>query len=223
MDLLDGNKSLDDKHQGLVSLFKSGPTKALHIARFLPREERNEFFDIVCKNQDVFQSLGLPGTPAGPTKHFSLEMDRIGGKGSDAIQTVHKLLARRIIDQLPIMFETLGIEPFNVSDMPINLINGLHGHWADTHADSTNGEYQISILYYFHRVPKMFSGGDLEFYASDDELLSGHSEKPLFSIDLEDNLLVAFPSETFHGVTKVLSDSKDVVDGRFVAVGFLGS
>lgn len=214
---------MGDKHEGLVSLLKSGPTKVLHIARFLPQEERNEFFDTVCQNQEAFQSLGLPGTPAGPAKYFSLETNGIGGKGSDAIQAVHKLLAKRIIDQLPFIFETLGIEPFDASDIPINLVNGLHGHRGDTHADSTNGEYQISILYYFHRVPKIFIGGDLEFYASDDELPNGHSEKPLFSIGMEDNLLVVFPSQTFHGVTKVLSHSKDFVNGRFVAVGFLGS
>ena len=62
----------------------------------------------------------------------------------------------------------------------------------------------------------------LEFFATDGESPTGHRDEVLAMLEQKDNLLVAFPSQTFHGVTGVQCDSDDFADGRFVVVGFLG-
>ncbi len=210
-------------HRAIVSLIESGSVKVVHMARFLPRQERDVLYTAVCKEQEAFQTLALPGAKEEPTKFLSMESDGKINLKVDLVQEAAKMLTKRMMKQLPFLCKTLDIEPFEVSDIPTTFINGLHGHYADPHADSTNGQYRISILYYFHKVPKVFRGGNLNLYAFDDEAQHGYSEKILFQIELEDNLLIAFPSQTFHGVTEVQSDSADFVDGRFVAVGFLGA
>ena len=100
--------------------------------------------------------------------------------------------------------------------------NGLDGHCGLPHADSYDDRYRISLLYYFHRVPRAFRGGDLEFYDVDTASPKGHSDETLATIVQEDNLLIAFSSQTFHGITDVRCDSDDFADGRFAAIAFLG-
>ena len=68
----------------------------------------------------------------------------------------------------------------------------------------------------------MFRGGDLALYEADTGSASGHRTEPITSIENEDNLLLAFKSNTYHGVTDVQCDSREFADGRFVAVSFLG-
>lgn len=117
----------------------------------------------------------------------------------------------------------LAVDPFVVTEMPLTLVNGLDGHCGLPHADSLDGRYRISLLYYFHRTPKAFRGGDLEFYETNPSSPNGHSEAALAGIDYEDNLLIAFPSHIFHGITDVRCESDDFADGRFAAISFLGN
>ena len=75
-----------------------------------------------------------------------------------------------------------------------------------------------------HTVPprSVLPAADLEFYDAVAGSPKDHSDQTLTRIDHEDNLLIAFPSQTFHGITDVHCDSDDFADGRFAAIGFLG-
>lgn len=192
------------------------------VGQFLPEGERDALYQAACAAQKSFHPPGGPGAPANGTLYWSLDDD-----GSEAgvrpLREAIGILSQRVLERFPSLFTALGIDPFPVSEISLSLINGLDGHAGTPHEDSTGGRYQISLLYYFHRIPKAFQGGDLEFYETDPESTSGHGDEPFARIEHEDNLLIAFPSETFHGVTGVQSDSSNFADGRFVAVGFVGS
>ena len=219
MDALNLNNKL---HQPTISLKESCNVKVVRMANFLPVDERDTFFKAVCKEEGAFQTTQIPGVEKMPSSFLAVNPDQKNNKESVWLHEVTKNLSKRIVAQLPFLCKTLGISPFEVSDIPITFINGLDGHYGDPHADSVNGQYQISILYYFHKVPKVFNGGDLSFYASDEIAEDGYNKEVLFEIEAENNLLVAFRSETYHGVSKVQSQSIQFTDGRFVAVGFLG-
>ena len=217
------NSEFNDMHKANCSLIEVGPLKVVRVSQLLPKHERESLYDAVCHEQEAFKTLNFPGSIDGMTKYLKFESN--GEVGTNAILThkAYKVLCNRIIDQLPALFEMLDIEPFDISNVPLTFNNSSHGHFGNPHVDSVNGQYQISLLYYFHGLPKKFRGGDLEFYSHDDGSPKGYSHDPIIKIDFEDNLLIAFVSETFHGVTEVLSDSDEFGDGRFVAVGFLGS
>lgn len=154
--------------------------------------------------------------------YLSLESDGCDRSGIGPVRKACEFLSERILELLPTLFTALGVEPFAVSEIPLTLVNGLDGHRGSPHADSIDGRFRISLLYYFHRTPEAFRGGDLEFYDADTGSSKGHSDEPLTKIDHEDNLLIAFPSQSFHAVTDVQCDSDDFADGRFSAIGFLG-
>jgi hypothetical protein len=194
----------------------------IQIANFLPKEERDKVFDIVCANKKAFQDVRVPESNQGELMYLPLELENSDRSEAVKIRQAIECLSKRIIKLLPKLFISLGVEPFPVSHVPFSVINGLNHHVGIPHVDESGGKFKISILYYFHKTPKTFQGGALEFYDTDTSFQSGHSDKPFAKIDHEDNLLIAFPCKTYHGVTNVQLDSNEFEDGRFVVVGFLG-
>jgi len=205
-----------------ASVSSLGPVKMVQIAQFLPKDERDALFVSVCANQASFQRPGIPRSDAGGSLYLSLDSDECDRSGVGPVREATEFLSKRILGLLPTLFTALNIDPFAVSKIPLTLVNGLDGHNGIPHADSIDGRFKISLLYYFHRVPKAFRGGDLEFYDTDAASPKGHSDETSARIDHQDNLLIAFSSQSFHGVTEVQCDSDDFADGRFAAIGFLG-
>jgi len=211
------NTVLYDSQPKTLSLIEAGAIKAVRVDNFLPVDERNALFEAVCREQEAFRTLGH-----STTMHYTLNSPQSGNDGAGPLRKAHKLFTQRVKEHIPQILEALDLPSFRVRDIPLNLINGLDGHEGVPHMDSVvDGKCQISILYYFHKLPKVFRGGGLEFYAAHNMTSQGHFEKPACSIDIEDNLLVVFPSQTFHGITKVESSSNNFTDGRFVMVGFV--
>ena len=220
---MDNKKGTVESQPGIVSVSLLKSVRAVKIAQFLPRHERDALYAAVCANQVAFQRPGNSGPDAGGSFYLSLESDECDRPGVAPVRAASELLLTRILGILPSLFTALTIEPVAVSEMPLTLVNGLDGHCGLPHADSIDGRYRISLLYYFHRVPKAFRGGDLEFYDANPTSSEGYDDQAAARIDQEDNLLIAFPSRTFHGITEVRCDSDDFADGRFAAISFVGN
>ena len=199
------------KHQNIIQ-----------IANFLPKEERDELFDTVCANKKAFEGVRISKSNQEELMYLPLELEKTDQSDIVQIRQVVEYLSKRIMKLLPKLFTSLGVEPFPVSHIPFALINGLNHHVGIPHVDESGGKFKISILYYFHKTPKTFQGGALEFYDTDTSFQTGHNDNPFAKIEHEDNLLITFPCQTYHGVTSVQLNSNEFEDGRFVVVGFLG-
>ena len=193
----------------------------IQIPNFLSQQERNALFDTVCANQEAFQFIGLPNSNKSVSLHLHLGPEKPDDPKVMYIREACDVLSERIKNLFPNLFPTLGVKPFPVSQIPLSIMNGLNGHKGDPHMDESGGRFKISLLYYFNKVPKVFQGGVLEFYETDANFQRGHRDKASIKIEHEDNLLIAFASDTYHGVSPVQLDSAEFEDGRFVVVGFL--
>lgn len=196
--------------------------RVLQFPRFLPQGERDGLFAEICANEGAFQRPGIPGYQQGQSLHLSSEFDK-HDKHPCPVLSAFECLTTRIEQMLPDMFTALDLEPFPVPQIRFDLVNGLDGHSGLPHADDSGGRFQISILYYLHRAPRQFQGGQLQIYSGDAAATTSAADIPVAEIEPEDNLLLVFPSEVIHGVSTVKCDSEDFADGRFVAVAFLGS
>ncbi len=196
--------------------------KTIQVHHFLTEEERNRIFETICTNQKAFQHIGIPDSNTMETLHLSLESEKSEYlEQMTTIREAFECLSENIMKLLPSIFTNLGVEPFPVSSIPLSIINGFNSHKSDPHNDESGGRFKISFLYYLSKVPKAFRGGALEFYETDATSPNGHNSKVFAKIEHEDNLLIAFPSHIYHGVTDVQLDSTKFKDGRFVVVGFL--
>ncbi|RBW62460.1 hypothetical protein DS884_02345 [Tenacibaculum sp. E3R01] len=206
-----------------ISLIKCGETKVLRISHFLSKKNNEVLYNSICKEEKNFKSYEFPGSDTKTSTFLELGSKSNNNLIGALTQKAYNTLNKQIIKQLPSIFNTLDINPFPVTKIPLTFVNCSDGHYGAPHADSTNGQYQISILYYFNSIPKVFKGGDLQVFKTDTSSPERYNNPPLFTIDFENNSLIIFASETFHGITKVKSDSDDFSDGRFIAVGFLSS
>ena len=201
-----------------------GSVRFVQILQFLSEEDRNVLIDDVLVHKDAFHPPGIPG-------HYSKDLTstwltrKLGKSPADPclIDQVCARLSKRIVAQLPALCEALGIEPFTIKKPSINILSGQNGHYGLPHKDTYSEDMKITVLYYFHNSHKAFQGGDLELFESDSSSISGHKEQPLATIEHQDNLLLAFACDTYHGVTEVQGGAESFERSRFAAISFIRS
>ena len=108
-------------------------------------------------------------------------------------------------------------------EIETQLITHFDGHFYRTHQDNrsaANRSRQITFVYYFHRTPKQFTGGDLLLYDTD---FKEHRYAPILYTRIKplNNSVIFFPSGYYHEVTPVSCHTKQWNDGRFSLNGWL--
>jgi len=119
----------------------------------------------------------------------------------------------------------LGVADFAVGRGELQVTRHLDGGFFRAHRDigATGGPAaarRLTYVYYFHRTPRRFTGGDLLLCDQDPE---GRRAAQLGFTRLEpmDNSLVFFASDRLHAVTPVVMASDDPLDGRWTVNGWL--
>ena len=98
------------------------------------------------------------------------------------------------------------------------------GDYFRVHNDNSQANWpsrEITYVYFFHREPRAFSGGELVLYNSCED--SGVPE-PVAArkrITPEQNTIVFFNSSVLHEVTPVRCPSQRFADSRFTLNGWL--
>ncbi|HET9630413.1 MAG TPA: 2OG-Fe(II) oxygenase, partial [Novosphingobium sp.] len=111
--------------------------------------------------------------------------------------------------------EQLGIPPFAVFRTELELAAHRDGSFYKPHVDthfgvgraSTEGDRMLTLVYYFHRQPRGFSGGEIALYP--------YNREARTLIEPFDNRLVAFPAHTLHEVCPVMVPGDAWEDARF--------
>ena len=106
---------------------------------------------------------------------------------------------------------TIGVEFPAEPKFEIEAVHNGDGAFFSRHIDTTRGsaarQRVISAVYYYHAVPKRFSGGELELFSLD--------QSQSVVIEPRDNSMVFFPSIFFHEVLPVKVPSGGFAAGRF--------
>jgi SM-20-related protein len=102
------------------------------------------------------------------------------------------------------------------------------GHFYMAHTDySPNTGTRVSLreltfVYYYHRQPKAFEGGELFIWDNlDDTVCPPKVANQGKTIEPKNNRLIVFPSRYLHQVNKVTCASKEFMDSRFTLNGWL--
>lgn len=113
------------------------------------------------------------------------------------------------------LMASIGIPEFTVSYRECELVVHGDGDFFRTHIDTLNDRGQaadsdrmMSAVYFFHREPKQFSGGELVIYPLSPQL-------PPQRVSPMSNRLVVFPAFAPHEVLKIECPSGLMADLRF--------
>jgi SM-20-related protein len=135
-----------------------------------------------------------------------------------------ELIQDRIKGVLPQVLQKLGMNEFSIADVETQITASNDGDFFRFHSD--NGSERVSarhltFVYFFHREPRQFEGGELRIHDAQLEGGTYVSEGSYQTIVPRQNQIVFFPCELMHEITPVKCPSGLFADGRFTLNGWL--
>jgi hypothetical protein len=130
---------------------------------------------------------------------------------------------RAVWDVLPTVIPRLYLSASEIDRLEVRVRAYLDGHFFVIHRDgdpdhALGAGRVINYVYYLHKTPRPYTGGDLLLFDSDPDVK--HSDTPRFTrIVPEDNSIVFFPPNFYHCVVPVRCPSEEFADSRFVING----
>jgi SM-20-related protein len=133
------------------------------------------------------------------------------------------LVLQRIHACLPQVMQKLGGEVFPVKRVELQITASNDGDFFRHHSDCGAGDIEtreLTFVYFFHREPKAFDGGELRIYDTRFENGEYCSTGNGQSITPGQNQVVFFPSSLVHEITAVRCPSQAFADSRFTVNGW---
>ena len=130
---------------------------------------------------------------------------------------------QKIRSCVPEVLERLRMEDIGRYGIQMNMRVYLTGGFYRAHHEGAydpDHPRKLSFVYFFHREPRRFSGGDLLLYDADADTRACSFEEFSRIVPLR-NSIVFFPSLSWHQVTPVQCETNDSGDGRWVVNGHL--
>ena len=185
--------------------------KFVLLEEFLFPDELSALLQYAISRETDFQA----GTVVTAESERALMLDHRRSRLLYELGPFFSLLTGRVRHFLDYALEKLAHEPFPVLDVDAGLSASNDGDFFGPHrdVDAANSTREISYVYYFHREPKAFSGGELRIYEegswNHDVIVPGQ------------NFVVFFPAAATHEVSVVHCPSRNFADSRFALNGWI--
>lgn len=191
------------------------------LDEFLAPEELRELTRFALEQESAFHiseviSPGVEGGVVDPENRRSRVLMDLSKHGD--------ILVGRILSALPRVLEKLGMKAFPVSRVETQITASNHGDFFRHHSDNGEEEIanrQLTFVYFFHREPKAFDGGELRLHDSHRENGVWTHTGDYRAVVPEQNQIVFFRSELLHEITPVVCPSQAFADSRFTVNGWL--
>ena len=188
------------------------------IDDFLTPAENEQLLQYALENEGRFEGSSVLHAPGrDPNESYRRSHVLFAIKDTRWKQ----VFIERLKLHLPHIAATLGIPnlPFQATEIQLTASND--GDFFKRHADADHNQKAVAprivtFVYYLHRMPKPYSGGDLLLYSHE---FGG----PVTAVPPHNNCLVSFASSRLHEVDLVRCPSRAFEDSRFTVNGWLRS
>jgi Rps23 Pro-64 3,4-dihydroxylase Tpa1-like proline 4-hydroxylase len=196
------------------------------LDEFLAPQELDELFAYTLQNEAAFQSSevispgGDPGAIDCHHRRSHVLMD-LGNHENIILERIRCVLSK-VLDQL-------GMKEFTITRTEAQITASNDGDFFGAHSDDaheTIASRHLTFVYFFHREPCPFAGGELHLHDShqDGEQYAGpsnHTPVSYQTIVPQPNRIVFFPCSTLHEIRPVNCPSRAFADSRFTLNGWL--
>ncbi|GEM_PF-685658 len=134
------------------------------------------------------------------------------------------LMLARIKAVLPQVLGKLGMDEFSIADVEAQITASNDGDFFHFHSDNGSDRVAsryLTFVYFFHREPRQFEGGELRIHDARLENGTYVSDGSYQTIVPQQNQIVFFPCELLHEITPVNCASQLFADSRFTLNGWL--
>jgi Rps23 Pro-64 3,4-dihydroxylase Tpa1-like proline 4-hydroxylase len=192
------------------------PAECVVLDEFLAPHELDELVSYALQHESEFQSSevispsGDPGVIDYEHRRSRVLMDL--GKHQEVILERIRCVLPRVLDQL-------GIEEFPITNVEAQITASSDGDFFRAHSDDAQeaiASRRITFVYFFHREPRPFDGGELRLHDSANVPGRGFQ-----TIEPQQNQIVFFPCSVLHEITPVKCPSTAFADSRFTLNGWL--
>jgi Rps23 Pro-64 3,4-dihydroxylase Tpa1-like proline 4-hydroxylase len=197
------------------------PAQCVVLDEFLAPQELAELTRFTIEHEADFQASEVVSpTSEGGVVNYEHRRSRVL---MDLAQHQDVML-ERIKTVLPQVLEKLGMEEFTIADVEAQVTASNDGDFFLFHSDNGSDRVAsryLTFVYFFHREPRQFEGGELRIH---DARLEGEtyvSEGRYQTIVPQQNQIVFFPCELLHEITPVKCASEAFADSRFTLNGWL--
>jgi 2OG-Fe(II) oxygenase superfamily len=197
------------------------PAQCVVLDEFLAPQELDELMGFVLEHEADFQTsevispTGEPGLVDYTHRRSRVLMD--AGK-------YEELILDRIRGVLPSVLEELGLDDFHVGRAEAQITASNDGDFFGAHcddADASIASRHITFVYFFHREPRQFDGGELRLHDSHSSGERRSKTGSYQAVSPGQNQIVFFPSSLLHEITPVACASRAFADSRFTLNGWL--
>jgi SM-20-related protein len=199
----------------------SALSQCLVLDEFLAPDELQELTRYALEREADFYASEVvgPDSSQGLVNH--------GHRSSRVLMDLgpcRELILGRIQSALPLVLSRLGMEEFSITHAEAQITASNDGDFFRSHRDNGDAKVasrQLTFVYFFHREPSQFSGGELRIHdpAPDGD---GRGNAGTFqTIVPRQNQIVFFPCSVQHEITPVECPSRLFADSRFTLNGWL--
>ena len=194
------------------------PGPHLVVPEFLGAGTVARLLDHAAEHRAAFQPSRV-GAQEGegredPTRRVSLWLGEV--------PELAPVITGRVREVLGEVFSRLDVPAFEPSRWEVELVAHGHGAFFSRHVDTMVGSpdaaedrprsaRNLSMVYYFSRTPRRFSGGALRLHS----LAASGAPGTYADIEPESDTALFFPSWFPHEVLPVTCESRDFMDSRF--------
>lgn len=135
-----------------------------------------------------------------------------------------EMMLTRINSVLPQVLESLGMEEFTIAGVEAQITASNDGDFFQCHDDNGSegvASRHLTFVYFFHREPRQFEGGELRIHDAHLQDARYVSDGSYQTIVPQQNQIVFFPCELMHEITPVKCASQLFADSRFTLNGWL--
>jgi SM-20-related protein len=196
-------------------------TTFLLLEEFLVPQELHQLLAYTLENEQRFRETQV--IQAGH-EHGNTNRDERRSRALYEFDPIRSMFVERLSAIVPYVFSSFERTPFPVRQVEAQLTATGDGEFFKTHNDNTHELLQrreITFVYYFHREPKPFTGGELRLYESYREGDRYRPGQGFTDIGPQQNQLVLFPSYLMHEVRTTHVPSRMFADSRFTINGWL--
>ena len=214
-------RSQSEAAVGVQESFESLPANCVIFDEFLAPSELQKLTEYTLTLEADFQiseviSPGVAGGVIDPEYRRSRVLMDLGEHEG--------IIRARIEAALPRVLERLEMASFPISRFEAQITASNHGDFFRHHSDNAEEEIarrQLTYVYFFHREPKAFEGGELRLHDACRQNGTWVSSGNYKAVVPSQNQIVFFPSGILHEITPVVCPSEAFADSRFTVNGWL--
>jgi Rps23 Pro-64 3,4-dihydroxylase Tpa1-like proline 4-hydroxylase len=197
------------------------PANCVVLDEFLAPEELSELTRFAIEHETDFHASEVV-SPSSENGVVNYEHRR--SRVLTDLPRHERVIFERIKTVLPQVLQKLGMSEFEVASVEAQITASNDGDYFHFHCDNGSdpvASRHLTFVYFFHREPKQFGGGELRLHDARLEEGAYVSEGSYQTIVPQQNQIVFFPCELLHEITPVNCESRQFADSRFTLNGWL--